>query len=1583
MYNIDNIIVSGKKGGSAPKPYVPKEDENTLQANTIANLVDLICEGEIYGPANDDDWYKSTYLNEIPVMDDLGGYNYDGITIEARTGTSSQDYLKGFLSTETETSVNVEVTEAGGAVSRTITNSDVDDAKVTISLPYLLEQSDKGDLLKTTVEFDITITPDNGAGSELTVVSGTIYGKCTSEYRKQYRIENLSQYGSAPWVIKLYRKTEDSGSAKLNNSLYWYSYTEVVDTKLKYMDRAVIGISLDAQKFGDQIPTRAYKVKGRKVKIPSNYNASTRTYTGDWNGVFTTDYTNNPAWVVYDILTDKNAGLGDTISEDMVDKWELYSVAQWCDEDIAYTTVEIQEDGTYSTTSGIEPRFTFNGVIEDREKALLVLQHLCSVFQGFPIWNTGQISFVQDRTGSVTRVASPSNVSPAGFQYAGTARRKHHTVAKVSWNNPDRFGELDTLEYVDEDNIRMFGYNPTDISLFGCTSRSEALRRAKYILDTDINTGEIVTFKGDLEWADARPGEIIAIQDPDYSGTVLEGRVVSSTTTSITLSRSITIEPGETYTLLVQQATTTPVQKTLTNSPGTTNVLTWSGAITAPPADAVAVISSTNLSNRLFRILNIAEVEDGYEISAIIYDPDKYDRIENGIVVEKPATISIPTGKLTAPTNITAEPFSYTEGDSDNRKYGIQIGWEHSTDSRTDDYELRYKVSNGAWEGLGTTVQPSYTWRNVAAGTYDISVRGRGITGKSDWLTYTDFTLITTVSGLAAPTGLDTIDGGGSWSGPDCGITWTTSSGHLYEDDLIGDSNIKNYKIEVRKADTTLLRTVFTKGKYDNEFYYTYEMNGDDNNGSPLRNLLFYVYTVDIYDTVSATYASVAASNPAPDMSSSTPTVTAKAGFLKVEWTAVSDNDMSYYKIYCDENNPPTTHVASITHPATLYEEQDVSYGTDYYVQIEPYDGFGAGTKSQIPSAESPLIIPGTDVDAEVSDIYQITDSDLNSAATLEALKDNVFSSGGVAYSVSGTDKYIQYYTGLNNYWDRWVIAASNGNARVYVAVSEDGSSWTYYKNSGGDFVVATNQADAQSNYLSLSAGTNYPLMPNNVYGHYIRLYLTGSWSTTLYEAVPSNIGIFKLAAIESLSTISINAGSIRAGNLQSTDYDATHGMNIDLDSKVIYLGGSSSPVFSYDNATKTLNCTGSFVFNSGSSGYSNITDAPSDLSELDATANTKLSGIEAGADVTGSHTAADTTLVNGTSAATVKNNAANGATAYSKVTSWVAAEDTTKIDGGNLYVGSSIFLDEGGVLICGDQNVIVDTNGSHGSIVVAEDGGPTTGDYCSLSDGDINFYYYKSGQHYQYKTMKRVEVGTADNNQFVNIPGIFKARPNIIVSPNNLQSYNKDYANQSQSLRYEVTELTEYSTGQWKFRAKATLELSDGTAAGNINELQEKNTPGIAQWTSWEGARYPLPANTRHIWVTINGSGVSYDSWSYTTHSTKEQPGVTIWQYNQYNEKFYLRLNLYYSGGWHYVYSPLIDGSTEGNLVIDSGFLAADITQFSVSLIHNTHYSAGGGSGSRGDITTQKFTVIGYSGDLTSAAVVAAGTLNWMAIGY
>jgi predicted phage tail protein len=1234
------LTVSGSGGGGGGGgTYTPIEQPNNLQANTTARLIDVLCEGVIEGGANGNEedsaglrWKKSIYFDETPVINSEDKPNFTVAKIDPRNGLSEefQHPLEDFDAIDSVTIVNTELRNDSGPFVFTINDLDVDSAYVSIEIPALLSQADNGDLNRTTIKIHIDVNGDDGAGDTEHYVTadgdGLIHGKNISKYRHQFYLGQLyERCGVGPWVVTVYRDTVDSDSAKLQNKTFVYSYTESKEVRMSYPDTAVVGLILRSDVFGDKLPSRAYKIRGRIINVPDNYTPDKEngggTYDDVWSGDFQMSYSSNPAWVLYDILTNQRFGLGEHIDRDLIDKWALYTIGQYCDETVEVVTRQRLPGGGYTDSTSSEPRFTFNGPISTREQALAVVNHICSVFRGYPMWSSGFVSFVQDSPKDVVRIATQSNVKEGLFEYSDTEVQGRTTAARVTYNNMDLFGKPDIVTVEDEEAIQIYGYNPVDIHCFGCTSRSEAIRRAKYILNTDLNQTEFVRFIGGLEWADAYPGEIIGVQDKDYVSASLSGRVVSGTTTSVTVDRTITIEGGETYTLYVaSNDEVSVVEKTLTNAPGDTTTLTWSGAVAnAPYSGQVWAATKASVNDiRKFQITGVKEIEEGYEyeIEALKYNENKYAEVEEGFQTEVPPDTNLPVGKLDPPSNIQIQPYTYTDGDKQNRKYGAIISWIASPDPRTSDYEIQAKLSNAAPFNLGTTGECMFDWKDVPIGTYAIKVRARSGVGNSSWITYSNFTMVAATTNITPPTNVRTIDDpdNDQFEGPDCEIEWDGSAGGYFDSSAtviiadgtgtttlqldttstVGYDTVAGYKIEVYTVGDDLLRTFQTEDGKTLTYNYTYNMNRDDNDGSPIRQIKFKVYTIDRYDQISDP-ATLVASNPAPDMSSTTPTVVEAPTYLRVSWTPNSDKDMSYYKIYGDDFSPPTTEIGQIAHPGNLFEWHGLTYGSSYYFQIEPYDGFGVGTKSVIPAAASPTKIPSENIDVELQASIDISDSLSTAQATLIELYDGIWDSGGVAYTSSD---WVQYDMSVENFINGVQIWASASTNCYFELEREDGSKTYYGGNGSHELELSDDQyrlteygslALAQTNYWTTGAsGYKYAFLPNGVVAQKAKFYTLSS--STVYELVFRRIVVAEDIAVENLSAISADIGNITTGIIQSAAYP-TSGLQIDIDAGTI---------------------VGSVEFLADSSGYSNLTDAPvgvEDYATAGATFGVNISG--------------------------------------------------------------------------------------------------------------------------------------------------------------------------------------------------------------------------------------------------------------------------------------------------------------------------------------------------------------------------------------
>lgn len=541
-----------------------------------------------------------------------------------------------------------------------------------------------------------------------------ISGKCTSRYQRAYRIE-LPVGGE--WDIRVRRITADSVVTTLQNKTFWDSYTEIVDAKLRYPNTAYFGFKIDSKNFSN-IPVRGYEIYGIKVQIPSNYNPLSRVYTGTWDGTFTTAWTDNPAWIFYDIVTNSRYGLGDKIDATQVDKWSLYTIAQYCDEFVP--------DGF----GGIEPRFTCNVYIQTREEAYRVVANMASIFRGIAYWSAGEITVSQDAPSDAVQLFTQANIVGGQFNYSGSSGKVRHTVVLVSWNDPQD-GYRSKVEYVaDDEAITRYGIVQTEIAAIGCTSRGQANRVGKWLIYSEINETETVSFTAGLDTVFCGVGSVIKTQDPIRSGRRFGGRLLTgSTTTSIVIDSAVTIEAGKTYELSLILPDGTIETKPVTNGIGAASTLTVSEAYSDTPLDyAIWVLAANDLIPESWRVVSMTEVEKSQiQITALAYDSRKYDAVEQDLILEPLQTSLVTTAAPEQVSNLNATETLYLSGLSSVSTKAI-ISWDSS--SRANSYRLEYRLANENPVVVNGITNNTYEIAPIQPGLYTFSVYAANALGK-------------------------------------------------------------------------------------------------------------------------------------------------------------------------------------------------------------------------------------------------------------------------------------------------------------------------------------------------------------------------------------------------------------------------------------------------------------------------------------------------------------------------------------------------------------------------------------------------------------------------------------------------------------------------------------------------------------------------------------------------------------------------------------------------------------------------------------------------------------------------------------
>lgn len=755
----------GKGGGGG------SEAPNSLKSKQVARIIDLLSEGPIVGPVNG---AKSVYFDGVQLVSDDGTPNFEDWSVAGNAGMPDQPVLPGFTAQQAETGVGLIVKKAT-PLTRTIVDPNTNRARVTVSVPALQKQNTStGDIKGTKVVFNVLLQ-SNGGGYAL-VTQHTIEGKTNTRYQ---RALTFPLVGSPPWDIRVERVTDDSTVNTLQNELYWDSYTSIIDVKVNYTLSAVIGVTIDAEQF-QAIPKRAYDIKGLIISVPSNYDPETRLYSGVWNGTFKQAWTNNPAWVLYDLVVKNRYGIGDFIDAAEVDKWSLYRIAQWCDESVP------NGDG------GSEPRFLCNIQITTQSEAFDLLNTIASVFRGFTYWAGGQMVAVADMPSDAVAIYNNANVLEGTFNYHGADIRARHNYYRVSWQDQTLLGENRITPVEGEpEAISRYGLQPQDIQAAGCTSEGQAVRTGKWGIYTDTYEGETVDFVVGLDGAWSKPGDIIRIADINVGGERRGGRLVAATTTTLTLDSPLSMTATIGYVATVVLPTGAVESRAVVPVNAVQTTISVSSPFTvAPLPDSYWVVTSSDLDATWWRVIKATMTEkDRYEMTALMHHPDKWAYIEKNIPLSQPDISNI--GGTPGLTNLNAKDYLVALS---SISIGVRmlISWTSNAPS----FEVAYRPVDGNW--VRTRVDATALDVPVEEGVYDIWVTPINLLGRRGTTTKIQYEVvgktappadvqnfrIQVVNDVAmfqwAPaTDLDVIIGGGfeiRYSPRTSGVSWVSSN---------------------------------------------------------------------------------------------------------------------------------------------------------------------------------------------------------------------------------------------------------------------------------------------------------------------------------------------------------------------------------------------------------------------------------------------------------------------------------------------------------------------------------------------------------------------------------------------------------------------------------------------------------------------------------------------------------------------------------------------------------------------------------------------------------------------------------------
>ncbi|EXI12592.1 phage tail family protein [Acinetobacter sp. 723929] len=692
-----NAVVGAKKGSKKQRQPVISPD--SAQSKTYIKVLYGLAEGEIEGLANG---FQSLFLEETPLQNADGSLNFENVKVDFRNGTNDQEYIEGFPAVESETAIDVELKSETPWV-RAFSNLDLDAVRLRLKWgPLRTQNATNGDVSGVTIEYAIDLQTDGGVWTE--VLKTKISDKTSANYERAHRID-LPRADSG-WLIRVRRLTPNSTSEYVSDKMYIAAVTEVIDAKLRYPNTALLGLQYDAETFGN-VAKVAADTKGRILKVPTNYNPATRQYVGMWDGTFKEAYSNNPAWIYYDICTVDRYALGDRLTPLMVDKWSLYRLAQYCD--------ELVPDGL----GGEEPRFTCNVYLQSAEGAFEILTKLAGVFRAITFWDGNSIICDADIPQDTYFTYTRANVIDGNFEYAGTRARDRHNVVKIAWDNPANHYKTEYEFVRDEKAISEAGQvRILEIEAWGCTSRGQAQRAGWWALKSEQLETRTVSFKVGLDGHIPQPGRVIDIADPLFAGRANGGRVskISADRKSITLDRDDVVavagdrliingEDGKAQTRIVQSISG--------------RVVTVTHEFDAIAAQNVWVIDAQDLATMKFRVISITQDEHHqFSVTALQYNPAKFDAIDKGAYFDE-VPISIVNPTIQDPVTdvvVTSE----SRVDQGINVATMIVSWAQAKGAVK--YQVEWRKDDGSWIKLPITGNNSVEVPGIYAGQYQARV---------------------------------------------------------------------------------------------------------------------------------------------------------------------------------------------------------------------------------------------------------------------------------------------------------------------------------------------------------------------------------------------------------------------------------------------------------------------------------------------------------------------------------------------------------------------------------------------------------------------------------------------------------------------------------------------------------------------------------------------------------------------------------------------------------------------------------------------------------------------------------------------
>lgn len=827
------LLIAGAGGKkSSGSSRTPVEADDTVNSRAMASILDLLGEGVVGGLING---AKSIFIDGVALENEDGSFNYSGVTWDFRDGSQDQSPMPGFDFVETPKAVNTQL-KTTNAVTVAIDNDDADRVRVIMKFPSLRNIDKKtGDTNGTSVQFKFQLA--NGNGSFYDVIAAgesssdvTLTAKKTGVYYRSYEIQ-LPKPGRA-YKVRVLRLSADSNDQYLFNDTWVDSIGEIVDTPMNYPNSVLVGLKVNSEQFGSSMPSRSYLIRGLKIRVPSNYDENTNTYNGVWDGTFKLLSSSNPAWILFDLLTNARYGLGKFVSESMIDLGQLYQIGRYCDEEV--------DDGF----GGKEKRFAINTQITSRQDAYRLIQDIAGAFRGMVFWAGGMVNIMQDSPSDPVMLFTNANVKDGLFTYKGSARKDRPSVALITYNNKQD-GYKQNVEYVeDQEAMARYGERKTEAVAFGCTSRGQAHRVGLWLLYTARMESDMITFTAGLDASFLMPGETVLIQNKYRAGKRNSGRIVSFTKNSITLDAPVSLKKSGSFIRIINQEGKI-VERDINETGDNITKVTFKTALATadqPVANGVWTITEPDLVPMRARVVAIAQGETpgSFDITVVQNNASKYQAIDNGAaLVPENTTVLDPT--YSKPSNLVISEGTYLSSPG-NLSVKLMLAWE----GKSPEYWVSWRRSDEGnvsnWQSARAT-EEQYEIVNVAEnGRYDFQLYSVSFGGKKSEIITAVYQVKGTMTPPGAPTSLTAV---GDYR--NVVLNWVNP-------DTVDLAQINVYASKTNKLDTATLiaqaaTTTFTHaGLGDNEtwYYWIRAVNKRGMVGQPNSNLGTEATTRDV-----------------------------------------------------------------------------------------------------------------------------------------------------------------------------------------------------------------------------------------------------------------------------------------------------------------------------------------------------------------------------------------------------------------------------------------------------------------------------------------------------------------------------------------------------------------------------------------------------------------------------------------------------------------------------------------------------------------------------------------------------------------